>query len=207
MRGWPVPVITELVHGRPDALLCLAAHARTGTGAILLGSVADELLRSIEAPMVVVGPHVDPASTPSDTVGGLVVVCYDGSELSATIAPVAVEWARRLDARIHVVMALHRDGTFLGNEDATRPKARARELTDQLSSAGLDAELHLLEGLDPARAVAAHATSAGARFVMTATHGAGGGLLRAALGSIALRTVRHSPCPVVIRRPPRSPDG
>jgi nucleotide-binding universal stress UspA family protein len=204
VRGWPVPEITGLVDGDTNALLCLAAHARTGAGAVLLGSVADELLRSIAAPLVVVGPDVDPELTPPDTAGGTILVCFDGSDVSATIEPVALDWARRLGARMQIVMVLHRDGTFLGNEDATRPKARAHELAERMSAAGIDTELQLLDGLDPARAVGAHAASLGARFVLTASHGAGG-VVRSALGSIALRIVRHSPCPVMIRRPPEPP--
>lgn len=203
LHGWPVPAIAELAGALGDeVLVCLAAHARTGAGAVLLGSVADELLGAVTAPMAVIGPQVEPSSVPPGLAGATVLVCSDGSDVSASIAPLVVEWAGALDLDVQVVMVLHRDGTFLGNVDATRPKAGAHQLVDQLASAGVRAELVLLDGLDPARAIAAHAAAVGAGFVVTSTHGAGGGPLRAVLGSVALRTVRHSPCPVVLRRPP-----
>jgi nucleotide-binding universal stress UspA family protein len=97
-------------------------------------------------------------------------------------------------------MVLHRDGTFLGNLDATVPKQQAHAFTEQFLAEGIPATLDLLDGLDPARAIAHHAASLPAALVMTSTHGAGG-LMRAALGSTALRIAHHAPCPVVVHRP------
>jgi nucleotide-binding universal stress UspA family protein len=60
--------------------------------------------------------------------------------------------------------------------------------------------LDLLDGLDPARTVAHHAEHLPARFVAAASHGEGG-VLRAVIGSTAVRIVHHAPCPVIVRRP------
>ena len=68
-------------------------------------------------------------------------------------------------------------------------------------SASDNAYMDLGVGVDPARAVGAYAASLPAKLVMTSTHGEGG-LLRTALGSVALRIAHHAPCPVVVRRPP-----
>jgi nucleotide-binding universal stress UspA family protein len=201
VTGWPVPVLADLVGSDPSALLCLAAHARTGASALLLGSVADELLLEVHAPVVVVGSRFDVTSVPAlETAGGRLLLCYDGSDVSAAIAPLAAAWARTLDLDIHVVMVLHRGGTYLGNQDATVAKQRANELAEHLGAADLLVTLDLLDGLDPARSIGQHASDVDARLVMASTHGQSG-MLRTALGSIALRVVHHAPCPVVVQRP------
>jgi nucleotide-binding universal stress UspA family protein len=163
--------------------------------------VADELLPQITCPVVMVGGDHDPKGRPPRGAGGgTLLVCFDGSQVSASIASLATTWARELELKAHVAMVVHRDGTFLGNVDATVPKQLARDFTEQLVEAGVPATLDLLDGLDPARAIADHAASLPASLVMTSTHGAGG-VVRKALGSIALRIARHAPCPVVVRRP------
>jgi nucleotide-binding universal stress UspA family protein len=201
-HGWPVPVLVDLMAAHPDALLCLAASARTGVSALLLGSVADELLPDVTNPVVVVGRDYDAPNAPRlDVQGGHLVVCTDGSDLSEAIGPLALAWAKTLGLDIRVVMALHRGGTFIGNQDATRAKEQAHAFTESLVAAGANAKLELLDGIDPARAVGTYAASLPAKLVMTSTHGEGG-LLRTALGSVALRIAHHAPCPVVVRRPP-----
>jgi nucleotide-binding universal stress UspA family protein len=201
-HGWPVPVLVDLVRASPDALLCLAASARTGLSGLLLGSVADELLPDVTSPVVLVGRDYDaPAAPRLDLGAGHLVVCTDGSDESQSIASLARTWARTLGLDIRVVMVLHREGRFLGNEDAARPRERAAAFTEALRAQGLTAELELLEGIDPARAIASYAASLPATLVMTSTHGQGG-LLRTALGSVALRISNRAPCPVVIQRSP-----
>jgi nucleotide-binding universal stress UspA family protein len=200
-QGWPVPVLADIVESNPSTVVCLATRARTGASALLLGSVADELLLDVHAPVVLAGSRFDANSVSAlDGRGGRLVLCYDGSDVSAAITPLAVEWARTLDLEVHVVMVLHRDGTYLGNEDATVPKQRAHELVERLRATDIPVMLDLLDGLDPARQVGQHASDLGARLVVASTHGQGG-LLRSALGSIALRVVHHTSCPVVVQRP------
>lgn len=200
-RGWPVPVLAELVRSRSNPIVCLATHGRTGVGGLVLGSVADELLPQVTGPLVMTGPGCDPNRRRQLDAGGAeLLVCFDGSEVSASIASLATAWAHALQLMIRVAIVLHRDGTFLGNLDATVPKQRAYAFTEQLAASGVPATLDLLDGLDPARAIAAHAASLPVALVMTSTHGSGG-LRRTALGSIALRIAHHAPCPVVVRRP------
>ncbi|HEY5876203.1 MAG TPA: universal stress protein, partial [Ilumatobacteraceae bacterium] len=79
------------------ALWFVGSHARTSLGELILGSVSEDLVRDIERPMVVVGPH---ATTPR--MGNVLAIALDGSVESEAVLPAALELARRfhLDLRL-----------------------------------------------------------------------------------------------------------
>jgi nucleotide-binding universal stress UspA family protein len=52
----PLEAILEAVEGKPNSLIALATHGRGGISRMLLGSVADKIVRSAKAPVLVVRP-------------------------------------------------------------------------------------------------------------------------------------------------------
>lgn len=179
--------------------VCMATHAHGGIPGAVLGGIADELLARTSAPFLLVGPEMDASAIPTFA-GGHVVLCSDGSEHAESMASLASDVARTTGASIDVAMVLHRHGEFLGDRDATRPKERAQTLVDRFTEQGLNARLVLLDGLDPARAIAHHAAELPATLIVTPTHGSKG-VVRTLMGSTAMRIVHHAPCPVLVRRP------
>jgi nucleotide-binding universal stress UspA family protein len=55
-RGTPETAIIEFSQGVPDCMLALSTHGRSGFGRVLIGSVADKVIRSLEVPVMVVRP-------------------------------------------------------------------------------------------------------------------------------------------------------
>jgi nucleotide-binding universal stress UspA family protein len=197
-EGLPGPVLSQIAPN-DEVLLCLATHGHSGATAVALGGVADEVLLRGGSRPVLVGPAVDLGASP-EIQGSRVVLCFDGSDHARSVVPTAVDLASRLDLGIRVVMVLHRDGEFLGDHDSKEPKRHAEALVQELTDAGCPAELVLLDGLEPARAIARYASQLPASLIVTASHGSSG-LLRGVIGSTAMRVVHHAPCPVVVRRP------
>jgi nucleotide-binding universal stress UspA family protein len=75
-----------------DTLVCMSSQGRGGIARAVMGSVAEALLRTIDLPVLVVGPHV----ADSFTFSGRVAACVDGShESERTLAP-AQAWAAAL---------------------------------------------------------------------------------------------------------------
>lgn len=74
-----------------DDLICLETHARGPISALVLGSVAADVLRRTGRPVLLVGPNARP-----DPQLERMEVCIDGPDAAAAVVPVAAEWARRL---------------------------------------------------------------------------------------------------------------
>ena len=106
-------------------------------------------------------------------------------------------------SRIHIVSVLvpvvpPSPGIVWGTVDDQVRLTRVREALDELlEEKGLSAvTCHVLIG-QPANTVADLAEEIGAELVIVTSHGRTG-IVRAALGSVAERVVRLSPCPVLV---------
>ena len=71
----------------------MATHGRSGIGKALLGSVAEDVVKATERPVMLLGPS---ASGPSSLVGGVLIIPIDGGETAGSILPCATEWAKAL---------------------------------------------------------------------------------------------------------------
>ena len=80
-------------------LVCMSSHGRGGFARAVMGSIAEAVLRTIDQPVLVVGPQV-----PEDArFAGRVVACVDGSpESEGTLAP-ARSWAAALGRPLWLV--------------------------------------------------------------------------------------------------------
>ena len=80
---------TELlgfVHRQDSPLVVMATYARTAVGELLLGSVADEIVRHAEVPVVMIGPNVEPL--PDGERYEELIACVDDTTLRRRLAPV-----------------------------------------------------------------------------------------------------------------------
>ena len=75
-----------------DPVVCMATHARSTLGHMLFGSVAEDVVRALATPAVLVGPECSPTLR----LEGPLLVCVDGSVESNAIVPIAREWALAL---------------------------------------------------------------------------------------------------------------
>jgi nucleotide-binding universal stress UspA family protein len=112
-------VLERMIREDHIDLLVLGTQGRTGLQKFLLGSVAEEIFRCADVPVLTVGPHA--TAKPADDKFRHILYPTDFSEPAATALPFALSLAEENDARLtllHVVPA-----------DAGRgeQEARARE--------------------------------------------------------------------------------
>jgi len=74
-----------------DGLLCLETRARGPLSALVLGSVAADVIRRTGHPVLLVGPSARP-----DPPLERMLVCIDGPDAADALIPIAADWARRL---------------------------------------------------------------------------------------------------------------
>ena len=191
--------LAVLARERPQALLCLATHARSLAGELMLGSVADAVVRKVETPVLMVGPKLA-----TDWPGRIetVLACLDTSALAEAALPAAVRLARQSGAALRLVEVLpalpaHANG-------AADPAGEAWYLRDAAAALrrdhGVEAEWDVLHSDDPGAAIAAHAATLPAAVVAMTTHGRSG-LRQIVAGSVSHRVLRLASGPVLLQRP------
>ncbi|MFN8027154.1 MAG: universal stress protein [Acidimicrobiia bacterium] len=173
----------------PDAVVAMTTHARRGLAQAIFGSVAEEVIRRTEVPLVLGGPAFDPAAAAKVERYDELLVCLDGSPAAAPVLPRAASFAAALGVAVTVVGVLA-DGE--GTPDWAAPAVQV------FTDAGLEAGFTALTG-DPARAIVAHASSRPNALVGMTTHGRSG-MARVSAGSVTMEVVRHAPCPVFVVR-------
>lgn len=98
----PAEVIVETASNLGCELIAMGTHGRRGLSHLLLGSVAERVVRTSKVPVLTVhgSADIELAETPQ------ILVPHDFSEASATAVRRAAAWAKALDAEItllHVV--------------------------------------------------------------------------------------------------------
>ena len=187
--------IADHVANVNGGMLLMSTFGRGRTEAIL-GSVAVDVLRETFGPLILVGPK---ANTDRVDFRGELIVPVDGSDFSKTTLALGAAWGIGLQARPWVVEVLDPDQVRV--DDATEGSYVARLASDIGSRSHHDAQYEVLHGTRPGKVIADFAHSIGASLIVASTHGRSG-LARLTLGSVAMEIVRHTPCPVVLTRPP-----
>jgi nucleotide-binding universal stress UspA family protein len=181
-------------------LVVMGTHGHTGLKHLLLGSVAE---RTVEyAPCAVWTVKGENAAKPR-----IIVVGTDFSKAGAEAVEVAVEWARRFGARLHLVHALQIPMPLIAPYEVAMPEGviegARREAQRQLDETakkltGLTVSTELAS--TPAHAALVDAaTQLAADLIVTGSRGLTG-IKHALLGSVAERTLRHAPCSVLTVR-------
>jgi nucleotide-binding universal stress UspA family protein len=192
VRSVSVPeAIRAVALDSSDPVVCMATHARTTLGHALWGSIAEDVVREVEIPAVLVGP----VCSPTVNFDGPLLLCIDGSPESNAIVPIAREWALALDTRIVLVHVFHP----LDVETATGPEVVVAAAIELLGS-DVEVETRVIRGYSPETTIRGLIKDLDPALVALATHGRTG-LARTALGSAATAVVRHSTCPALLVRP------
>jgi nucleotide-binding universal stress UspA family protein len=143
-----------------------------------------------------VNPHEEDGMRPIQTI----LVPVDFSEHSRRALDYATGFAQRFGAAVHVVHVMHMPsdvrvtGTWWSTLRGQALEA-LRELLEGTDSAGLKIESHIAEG-HPSESIVELATNLGADLIVMGSHGRTG-LAHVLLGSVAERTIRSAPCPVI----------
>lgn len=194
-----------IAHAARDGvdLIAMATHGRGGLSRLLLGSVAEAVIRAAGVPVLLI--RGQSAWKPWAT--RKIVVPLDGSEASEEILPVVQRLAGPRALTVLLLKVIEplaptaAGGTVtwpdeviaLQREDAGRYLAKMME---PLRARGLRVECHVAVGR-PAETIAAVAGREQADLIVMATHGRSG-ISRVLLGSVAGGVLRSASVPVLL---------
>jgi nucleotide-binding universal stress UspA family protein len=193
-------------------LLVMTTHGRGGMQRAWLGSIADQLIRTLEVPILVVRPR---QGGPESFVGLTeVFVPLDGSPLAEAVLEPAAALARLWDAEISLVqvvrpVVLTSDPPLpfpTGYSDQVTAIRREsaqdyiRDVAERLRESGVKASGVAVIGGGTADTLLDLARPERVSLLAVATHGRGG-LRRLVLGSVADKLVRAAEVPVLVVRP------
>jgi len=193
--------ITETALDLDCDLIVMGTHGRRGIKHMLLGSVAENVIRSADLPVLTVRPGTDlPAGGPKK-----ILVAHDFSERSALAVRVAGEWARAFDADptlLHVVEPVVYPEFYainaLSDDVMTRLQDRASEALDNTATEALP-DLQVATRVLVGRAIntiIAEAQPKNFDLVIMGTRGLTG-LEQLVLGSVAEGVLRRCPVPLL----------
>jgi len=202
----PSQAIADAAAANEVDLIAMATHGRGGLSRLLLGSVAESVVRRAPAPVLLI--RGQPSWSPG--VIGKILVPLDGSELSEGILPIVERLARPFDLAISLVRAIEplppstMAGVVIHVEESTRLRtAEAQEYLSKVA-AGFEAKglrVTCAVRLGPAvNVIQERAREAEADLIAMATHGRTG-LGRLFLGSVAERVLRAAEVPILLWKP------
>jgi len=99
VRGNAVDTLLDLTEENPESMLVMSTHGRSGLGRLMLGSVADKVVRGATVPVALVRGS---GMTYRQGIHTLLVP-LDTTSFSETALPLAVDLAKRTDATIGLV--------------------------------------------------------------------------------------------------------
>jgi nucleotide-binding universal stress UspA family protein len=214
LQGTPAPALARYVGEMDPEIVVMTTHGAGGIRRAWLGSVADQLVRSLEIPMLVIRPR-EADQVPAG-VGALqeILVALDGSRRAEAALPPAATLALLLRAKLALVRVVQPVVPFtdpvrpfpLGfDEELTRlSRAEAQDYLDDvaesLNAAGVPASAAAVVGSSAFEAIQDAARAPGTGMIALATRGRGG-LPRMVLGSVADKLVRGGELPVLVTRP------
>lgn len=195
-------VLTYAANSEAD-LIVMGTHGRSGIQHILLGSVAEKVVRRAPCPVLTVGENVSEKQTV-----GRILAPIDFSEPSKQALRTAKEMADLYQARLDLLFVaeermvpVFRDtgvpGVSLVKMDPEIVKNSARaldELSEEVGGPAVAVQGHVAHGKVASRIVD-FAETHDVDLIMMATRGLTG-LDHFLIGSVTERVVRRAPCPV-----------
>jgi nucleotide-binding universal stress UspA family protein len=182
-------------------LVVMGTRGRTGIGRLLLGSVAEQVVREAPCPVLTV-----PSKSPDDSLSR-VLAAVDLSEHSRPILEHALAMAALHGARLDVIHVVQEITVPTAYTPELAPmmtpdlEERAREGLVELVAQvdlGLMERSHVTIGY-PATEILRYAEENGVNLIVMATHGLTG-IQHFLIGSVTEKVVRRAPCPVLTVR-------
>jgi nucleotide-binding universal stress UspA family protein len=207
-KGDPGTQVCELAEEIGSRLIVVPSHGRHGLQRLLMGSVAERIIRNCHCSVLVLRRTKGSESAPTPAADWLprkwVVVPIDFSEASIMAIQAAQEVA---DDRSHIdvvsVVPTLDQVDFAGTgvvSDEVRRNDCEKQLQRYLTEHGFGSlRMHAFVG-DPGTMIAEHASEAQADLIVIPSHGLRG-LRRWVLGSTTERVIRHAVTPVLVLRP------
>ena len=207
VAGTPTKTITEYAATLGADLIVMGTHGRSGVAHLLLGSVAERVVRQAAAPVLTIRQPPGPVKR--------ILVPTDFSATADAALDYAYLVAERFGASLQLLHVL--DDPFVSegmtaeayiSEAPVLRSAMLRDAQSRLShrsaprDQGVRVDSEVLFG-HGAKTIAEYAQTLGVDLIVMGTHGRTG-VAHLLLGSIAERLVRTAPCPVLTVRHPKA---
>jgi nucleotide-binding universal stress UspA family protein len=198
-------------------LVVSTTHGRGPLSRFWLGSVADQLMRRLHVPLLLVRPAGDAAQAPRTI--GKVLIALDGSPFAERALISATALGRPFGASYALVFVVEppmpiADPSGLMVLPSTVDTERRimegatqylNSVAERLRKDGFQVSCHPVDGPAAAGTILGQAESVKADLIVLASHGAGG-FERLVVGSVADKVIRGSIHPVLVVRPSGEPD-
>ena len=200
VSGQPWQRIVELAEVDTGELMVIGTHGRSGVARVLLGSVAEKVVRHAPCSVLVVHPHDDAkpflrvlcpldASDAADGTASRAAELVEPGGVLALLHVVEL-WSSYFEAPQAIELVDELRARAAGTLDAHADRLRATTtmpVTTRVLAGNPGAETLLLLDKEPFD------------LVVMGSHGRTG-IKRLVLGSVAEKIVRHAPCPVLVVR-------
>lgn len=204
-RGFsPASVILEYCQKNDIDLIVMGTHGRRGLGHLFMGSVAEEVVRLSECPVLTIrdGDDLIPIGSKKN-----ILVPVDFSNHSKTAIEYALKIAPTYNARLqllHVVEeSIHPSFYAAGinsifeinSQLKTRSKEAIKEMIDRIGGSDIEVDIFVVEGRAFSE-IMKFAKEKSIDLIIIATHGLTG-IEHLLLGSVTEKVVRMAKCPVL----------
>ncbi|SDD57919.1 universal stress protein [Natrinema hispanicum] len=200
-QGTPFQCIDDYVDTAEIDLIAMGTKGRTGLERVVLGSVTENVLRTVDIPVLVVPPAAESVSLTRETTEHILLPT-DGSEGAAAAVDRGVHLADVFDSMVHALYSADTSRLTMGSKPSTilseleRTGETALEsVRDRAKASGVSVTGTVANG-PPARVILEYADEKAVNLIVIGTHGRSG-LERHLLGSVTENVVRNADVPVV----------
>jgi nucleotide-binding universal stress UspA family protein len=214
LDGAVTQVISEYAQTNHADLLVMTTHGRGPMSRAWLGSVADELIRHVSVPLLLLRPEDEKPATPGPSEFKNILIALDGTIRSEAIVSPSEELAKMFGAEVTFIRVVP-PGPVHGLELVGKPYASDslemwrqmrlaanEQLTKQagtLTKHGLSVRTLLIEHNHAAQAILEEAKKQKCDLIAMETHGRAG-ISRMVFGSVADKVIRGTTCAVLVHR-------
>jgi nucleotide-binding universal stress UspA family protein len=199
-------------------LVLMTTHGRGSLERLWLGSLPDELIRTLTVPFLLVRPGSSPPDLRQDVVLRQILLALDGTTFAEKIMKPALELGKAMGSNFTLVRAISHalaspapaagqreslEGGLAAIGERVRQDAQAylQAVAEYIRRVGGRVEIRTPVAGQPAAAIFQEAAAAGADLIALETHGRRG-LSQLLMGGTGDKVVRTSPVPVLICRGP-----
>jgi len=203
-EGRAAETVLRVAQEEHATLIAMSTHGRGGIPRLILGSVAEQVLRASPIPVLAVRslPGNGSGSAPvgwSELSFKRILVAIEAGELSLELVPPAIELGRLFESKILLVHVCE------GGPACNLPVPHLTKTYEQFRQAGIEVEPLMMVGT-PASGILEACRKHGADLIAIATHGRSG-VSRWISGSVAETVLRAAPVPLLIVRAPDAARG
>jgi len=222
LQGEIAGTIHKHVRENEVGLVVMTTHARGPVARMWLGGVADQLIRELPKPLLLVHPTESPIDWTREMTLKHILLPLDGSAMAEQIIEPALALGTSMEADYSLLRVVrpvspihyHAGGLVDGGlpvtmqeqlertETELRYKAQdyLEEVAQRLHERLVRVRTQVTNETQPAVAILEAARSCNADLIAMQTHGRRG-LSRLILGSVADKVLRGSPVPLLVQRP------